>query len=217
MAHDSHMPLSWASAEIFPGGGQRRNFAHPFQVANDAMQMDVHKTLYPFYTKENSYLTTRVTEMCFFGSNSHYPGILRYNLHNRLSADFQSRAVLIKEALPWSLTKPQIVTLFYLTRFVSVTSKQDLSASLRNKICQRLETHWETRTQLCRSWGWRGSSAPRKVLICRKFGQNPWKFEHISVDTFVSYEVINESDWIKEWKSLTLTFFLHKGSLHIID
>jgi len=29
-------------------GWQRRNFAYPFQVADDAMQMDVHKTLYPF-------------------------------------------------------------------------------------------------------------------------------------------------------------------------
>jgi len=29
--------------------GKRRNFAYPFQVADEAMQMDVHKTLYPFY------------------------------------------------------------------------------------------------------------------------------------------------------------------------
>jgi len=33
----------------FSRGWQRRNFAYPFQVADDAMQMDVHKTLYPFY------------------------------------------------------------------------------------------------------------------------------------------------------------------------
>jgi len=37
-----------ASAEIFHRG-QRRNFAYPFQVADDAKQMGVHKTLYPFY------------------------------------------------------------------------------------------------------------------------------------------------------------------------
>jgi len=30
-------------------GRQRRNFAYPFQVADDAMQMGVHKTLYLFY------------------------------------------------------------------------------------------------------------------------------------------------------------------------
>jgi len=29
--------------------GQRRNFAYPFQVADDDMQMDVHKTLHLFY------------------------------------------------------------------------------------------------------------------------------------------------------------------------
>jgi len=39
----------WTSAaEIFPGWGQRGNFTYPFQVADDAMQMDVCKTLYPF-------------------------------------------------------------------------------------------------------------------------------------------------------------------------
>jgi len=38
-----------ASAETFPGG-QHRNFAYPFHVADDAMQLHVHKTLCPFYT-----------------------------------------------------------------------------------------------------------------------------------------------------------------------
>jgi len=38
---------------------------------------------------------------------------------------FQSRALFFKEALPWSLTKPQIMTLFYPTRLVSVTSEQE--------------------------------------------------------------------------------------------
>jgi len=31
------------------GEGIRRNFANPFVVADDAMQIDVHKTLYPLY------------------------------------------------------------------------------------------------------------------------------------------------------------------------
>ena len=39
---------TWASAEIFPGGEQRRKFAYAFQVADDATQMDVHKAHYPF-------------------------------------------------------------------------------------------------------------------------------------------------------------------------
>jgi len=42
---------SWASAEIFPGG-KRQQFAHHFQVADDAMQMAVNKTVYPFYMAE---------------------------------------------------------------------------------------------------------------------------------------------------------------------
>jgi len=32
----------------FSREGQRQYFAFPFQVADDAMQMNVHKTLYPF-------------------------------------------------------------------------------------------------------------------------------------------------------------------------
>jgi len=31
-------------------GGQRQDFADPFQVADDAVQMHVHETLYQFYT-----------------------------------------------------------------------------------------------------------------------------------------------------------------------
>ena len=31
-------------------GGQSRNFAYPFQVVDDATQIDVHKTLHLFYT-----------------------------------------------------------------------------------------------------------------------------------------------------------------------
>jgi len=38
----------WVRAEIFRVGATR-SFAYPFQVADDAMQMDVRKTLYPFY------------------------------------------------------------------------------------------------------------------------------------------------------------------------
>jgi len=45
-------PFLWASAVIFPEG-QRRHFAYTFQVADDAMQTDVHKALYPFFTKRN--------------------------------------------------------------------------------------------------------------------------------------------------------------------
>jgi len=31
-------------------GGKRRHFTDPFQIVDDATQMAVHKTLYPFYT-----------------------------------------------------------------------------------------------------------------------------------------------------------------------
>jgi len=42
----------WASAENFPGGGNGRDFANPFQIADDAVLMDIHKTF--LHHKENS-------------------------------------------------------------------------------------------------------------------------------------------------------------------
>jgi len=39
---------SWASTETFPAQ-QRRNFAYYLRTADDLMQMNVHKTLYPLY------------------------------------------------------------------------------------------------------------------------------------------------------------------------
>jgi len=50
-------PLRYAtaSAVIFPGG-QRRHFAYTFQFADDAMQTDVYKALYPFFTKRNCFI-----------------------------------------------------------------------------------------------------------------------------------------------------------------
>jgi len=38
--------------KIFPGEGKRHHITNIFQVADVAMQMDVHKTLYCFYTKK---------------------------------------------------------------------------------------------------------------------------------------------------------------------
>jgi len=45
-------PLTWAPQKCFQGGGQRQHFAHIFQIVDDAMQMEVNKTLYPFYAPE---------------------------------------------------------------------------------------------------------------------------------------------------------------------
>jgi len=46
----------------FSRWGQRRYFAYPFQVADDIMQMDVHKTLYHFYP----------TSLCWLNLNSQF-------------------------------------------------------------------------------------------------------------------------------------------------
>ena len=94
---DSLDQRSQASAEIFPGG-KRRHFAYPFQVADDAVRMDVHKTLYPSYiTKKMPCVTatvTTVTKMHFIGAEmllfhrcmlSHIIKLRFYRYHQSLS------------------------------------------------------------------------------------------------------------------------------------
>jgi len=70
-------------------------------------------------------------------------------LKNRLFAYFQSRALLFEKALPWSLTKPQIITLFYRARLASVTSKQELHISVISSKAANVYTgtHPEIRTK----------------------------------------------------------------------
>ena len=45
---DRNQCIHGRTQNFFQGG--RRNFAYPFQVADDARQTDVHKTLYAFYS-----------------------------------------------------------------------------------------------------------------------------------------------------------------------
>ena len=48
-----------------------RTLALRGNIADDAMQMDVHKSLYPFYTtKEMPHVTVTITRKRFFRSNS---------------------------------------------------------------------------------------------------------------------------------------------------
>ena len=42
--------VAMSVAEIFPGESQRGHFAYLFKVADVAVKMDLHKTLYSFYT-----------------------------------------------------------------------------------------------------------------------------------------------------------------------
>jgi len=45
----------------FSRGDQNQHFAYPFQVAGDETQMDVPKTLYPFYiTNKTASATSKV-------------------------------------------------------------------------------------------------------------------------------------------------------------
>ena len=49
------------------------------------------------------------------------------HFQNRLSAKFECRILIFTEVLPWSLTNPQIRTLFYLARLVSMGVRRNFS------------------------------------------------------------------------------------------
>ena len=91
---------TWASAKIFPGGGNVDIFVYQNQVAIDAMHTDVHKAAYLVYTtKKIPHVAATVTKMRFVCRNSQ---IYCNNLHNRLQTVFKTRVILFKETLPWS-------------------------------------------------------------------------------------------------------------------
>jgi len=83
---------------FYSGGEQNRHFAYPFQVAVDAMQMDVHETLHPFYITKNaqcygnclkkcaSLAALLLFHPCFFSHSMKLRGLL-------LSAVIVSRSV----------------------------------------------------------------------------------------------------------------------------
>jgi len=71
----THFANNQGMQQFFQWVEQRRHFVYLFQVADDAMQMDVHKTRYPFYTTKNA--------PCYSNSQKNalrcqqYPGILQ--------------------------------------------------------------------------------------------------------------------------------------------
>ena len=71
--------VSYGHLQKFFPGGQRRHFADPFQVAGDAMQMDVNKTLSTFYTtKKFPYAAVTncglLTHQCFSSNGIKHRG-----------------------------------------------------------------------------------------------------------------------------------------------
>jgi len=120
-------PLSMGVSRNSSTRGKRRHFAYIFQVADDAVQMDVHKALYPFYTKRH----------CSIYGNIHKNALRWHHIASYIvisyKADylqiFQAGTSLQRSKLPSSLTKPQLCLYF---------TQQDLPASLRNKNCKRL-------------------------------------------------------------------------------
>ena len=53
-------------------GGQSRPFAYALQVVDDAMQMDVHKTLHSFYTTKKMPIVTATVAHSVFPPRKFY-------------------------------------------------------------------------------------------------------------------------------------------------
>jgi len=72
----------------FSRGGQSRHFAYPFQVVEDATQMDVHKTPHPFYiTKKMPNVTATVADsVCFLRKFYTKPGFFKGVLETRFGS-----------------------------------------------------------------------------------------------------------------------------------
>jgi len=120
------------SAEIFPGGKNVDILSIVFRFLPIQCKWMFTKRLTVSTLQRKSPCYVNSQKMRFVGNNSK---VFCNNPHNGLCADFQSRALLYKEALP-AYTKPQNVTLFYLARLVMVSSKQELQMfgnSLRNQ------------------------------------------------------------------------------------
>jgi len=78
-------------------GGQSRHFAFPFQVGDDAVHMDAHKTLYPFNsTKKMPRVTATVLENAvpwqqgFFFTHAFFHNVEKYvvNCYQQLLSRF---------------------------------------------------------------------------------------------------------------------------------
>jgi len=77
----------WASAEIFPGRDNVDISLILFQVANDAMQINLHEMIYPFYTaKKIPHESTRSTRIFLIL----YSGGVVFELAKRLLGYFLS-------------------------------------------------------------------------------------------------------------------------------
>jgi len=66
-------------------------------TSDDAMQIDVHKELNPFYTtKKMPHVTVTITKNASLAAIASYTSIAIDKLHSRLSAQIQRRAFLSK-------------------------------------------------------------------------------------------------------------------------
>jgi len=117
--------LLWASAEFFPGGATSNFHLSFFRLLT--MQLKRTFTKRFLHHNENVPCYGNVTKMRFVGSNSQ---VYYDNLHRRFFQRFSKQGTFFQKSIamvfdersiPMVLKKPQIMTLFYPERLVSIT------------------------------------------------------------------------------------------------
>jgi len=103
--------VPWTSVKLFPGWCNIDSLLIIFVLRMMQCKWTFIKCITISTPQKCPMLQQQLWKMHFVASNSQ---VYCNNLHNRPSADFQSRVHLFNEALPWSVMKPQIMTLFYL-------------------------------------------------------------------------------------------------------
>jgi len=122
----------WAYADILQEGVKRQYFQYyyHFQVTIDAMWNGCSQNALPFlHHNENAPCCGNSHKKCV--SLAAIPRYIMTNVLSRVFADFENRVLLFTDVLPFTLTKPQILTLFYAKRL----------SDTYNKSCKRLVSH----------------------------------------------------------------------------
>ena len=116
-------PFPWHPQKFFQGG-QRRHFACIFQVADDAMQIDVHKTHYSFYAKRNCFISRISHKKCtsLAATARHIAISYKIDYLQILQVEY----FFTKKQIAMVFNKTTIMSLFYQARFASITWKQEL-------------------------------------------------------------------------------------------
>ena len=181
-------PFPLASAEIFPVGEQHWHFAYAFQVSVDAMQTDVHKALYPFYTKRNcSILRRPITSLGHQKGRRVFregPNFLNYTMSSIFElclTHFSRGGLRLPCAPPWlrdwfyGNSHKKCTSLVAIARHfeISYTKSTICRFFIQGTSLQRSKLPWCTKLQLCLLFTQQDFPASFRKNGCKRLRSRP--------------------------------------------